>query len=211
MCKWYKDEFCTNDRCPYCADYCPVAQDDKICKYRESDVTTATDEEREQRIKRYIGGLPKGTQEDIWEYINSLKERIEDCQAVKIHTLQMQNGVIDMSVEGEQCKAFMAAIIQIFEQNGAKNFFTTTVELDDRKGSRYALTIQKMGSETPAEQLSRIRKETAKEILDLIKKHKFNIGKALYQQSIDDDCDAVSADTLELVITQKYGVEAKDE
>lgn len=159
MCKWYKDEFCTNAECPYCADFCPVAQDDKICKYRESDVTTATDEEREQQIKRYIGGLPKGTQKDIWEYINSLKERIEDCQAVKIHTLQMQGGVIDMSLESEHCKAFMAAIIQIFEQNGAKNFFATTVELDDRKGSRYALTIQKMGGLTPAEKLAELQAE----------------------------------------------------
>lgn len=206
MCKWYKDEFCTNAECPYCADFCPVAQDDKICKYRESDATTATDEEREQQIKRYIGGLPKGTQKDIWEYINSLKERIEDCQAVKIHTLQMQNGVIDMSVEGEQCKAFMAAIIQIFEQNGAKNFFTTTVELDDRKGSRYALTIQKTGGKTPSEELSDLRVENER-----LKKNSIAFFKELRML-----CDNVfrQYDLTEDEINKyekQFGVEAKDE
>jgi hypothetical protein len=34
-CKYCKDEFCVNDKCPYRADYCPVVQDDSICKYRE--------------------------------------------------------------------------------------------------------------------------------------------------------------------------------
>ncbi len=159
MCKWYKDKFCTNDKCPYCADYCPVAQNDTICKYRESDIMTATDKEREQQIKRYIGGLPKGTQKDIWDYISSLKERVEDAQAVKLYALNMQNGAIDMSLESEHCKAFMATIIQIFEQNGGKNFFTTTVELDNRKGARYALTIQKTDGQSPAEKLADLQAE----------------------------------------------------
>lgn len=159
MCKWYKDKFCTNDKCPYCTDYCPVAQNDTICKYRESDIMTATDKEREQQIKRYIGGLPKGTQKDIWDYISSLKERVEDAQAVKLYALNMQNGAIDMSLESEHCKAFMATIIQIFEQNGGKNFFTTTVELDNRKGARYALTIQKTDGQSPAEKLADLQAE----------------------------------------------------
>jgi hypothetical protein len=33
-CKWYKDEVCVNADCPYVADFCPVAQDDSICKFR---------------------------------------------------------------------------------------------------------------------------------------------------------------------------------
>ena len=115
--------------------------------------------DREQQIKRYIGGLPKGTQKDIWDYISSLKERVEDAQAVKLYALNMQNGAIDMSLESEHCKAFMATIIQIFEQNGGKNFFTTTVELDNRKGARYALTIQKTDGQSPAEKLADLQAE----------------------------------------------------
>lgn len=33
-CKWYKDEFCVNADCPYVGDFCPVAQEDSICKFR---------------------------------------------------------------------------------------------------------------------------------------------------------------------------------
>lgn len=54
-----------------------------------------------------------------------------------------------------------------------------------------------------------IRKETAKEILRELVENKFNIGKALYRQSIDEDCDVVSVDTLKLVIAEKYYVEAQ--
>lgn len=34
-CKWLKDEFCVNDKCPMCADYCPTAQYPGVCKYEE--------------------------------------------------------------------------------------------------------------------------------------------------------------------------------
>lgn len=34
-CKYCKDEFCVNDKCPYVADYCPVVQNDSICKFRK--------------------------------------------------------------------------------------------------------------------------------------------------------------------------------
>lgn len=30
-----KDEFCTNAKCPMCADYCPVPDTKGICKYEE--------------------------------------------------------------------------------------------------------------------------------------------------------------------------------
>lgn len=35
VCKWNKEEFCTNDECPMCADYCPVPNDEGICRYEE--------------------------------------------------------------------------------------------------------------------------------------------------------------------------------
>lgn len=34
-CKYNQDEFCTNDQCPMCADYCPVPDIDGVCKYEE--------------------------------------------------------------------------------------------------------------------------------------------------------------------------------
>ena len=34
-CIYNKDEFCTNDKCPMCADYCPVPNDEGVCRYEE--------------------------------------------------------------------------------------------------------------------------------------------------------------------------------
>lgn len=54
--------------------------------------------------------------------------------------------------------------------------------------------------------MDEVRKETAKDILQMIDENKFNIGKALYNQSIDDDCDVVSPYGLKVDIAKKYGV-----
>lgn len=32
-CGYCKDEFCVNDKCPMCADYCPVYDTPNVCKY----------------------------------------------------------------------------------------------------------------------------------------------------------------------------------
>ena len=34
-CKYCLDEFCVNDQCPMCADYCPVAAYPDVCRYEE--------------------------------------------------------------------------------------------------------------------------------------------------------------------------------
>lgn len=34
-CKWYNDEFCTNDKSPCLADYCPCVEYPELCKFRE--------------------------------------------------------------------------------------------------------------------------------------------------------------------------------
>lgn len=34
-CKWCYDEFCTNDQCPMCCDFCPVPNDPGVCRYEE--------------------------------------------------------------------------------------------------------------------------------------------------------------------------------
>lgn len=33
VCNYNQDEFRTNDKCPMCADYCPVPDDDGVCIY----------------------------------------------------------------------------------------------------------------------------------------------------------------------------------
>lgn len=34
-CKYCHDEFCVNDQCPMCADYCPVVDYPGVCRYEE--------------------------------------------------------------------------------------------------------------------------------------------------------------------------------
>jgi hypothetical protein len=35
ICKYYHDEFCTNDQCLMRADYCPVPDNPGVCMYEE--------------------------------------------------------------------------------------------------------------------------------------------------------------------------------
>lgn len=35
-CRYYVNEICINDKCDYCADYCPVAKSQKTCKHYEN-------------------------------------------------------------------------------------------------------------------------------------------------------------------------------
>lgn len=43
-CRYNHDEFCVNDQCPMCGDYCPVPDDDGVCRYewREEECWTLT-------------------------------------------------------------------------------------------------------------------------------------------------------------------------
>lgn len=68
-CKWYHDEFCTNDKSPCVADYCPVVQYPELCKYREQESSDAIRKNVEYIVKNrkkmdlhsFIGVCEKGT------------------------------------------------------------------------------------------------------------------------------------------------------
>lgn len=34
-CKYCLDEICVNDKCPMCADFCPVVDYPEVCRYEE--------------------------------------------------------------------------------------------------------------------------------------------------------------------------------
>lgn len=80
----------------------------------------------------------------------ALKDEKED---IRLFNLAIENGEIDMRIESEMAKSFYNSIVQAFEQNGAKNFFTTTIDIEGKKG-RYAFTIEKVGGQTVAEKLA---------------------------------------------------------
>lgn len=89
-------------------------------------------------------------------------------------------------------------------------------DLGYRKMDEVTLKLD-LGDRTPEEikQIAEmfngeIKKQVAKEILDLIDKNTFNIGKELYLQSIDDDSEAISVYGLKYDISKKYGVEVDE-
>ena len=42
-CKWYHEEFCTNEDSPCVADYCPVVEYPELCRYLEKPEIEKTD------------------------------------------------------------------------------------------------------------------------------------------------------------------------
>lgn len=107
-----------------------------------------------------------GLDEDALALIKRLEEENkilkEQCDDVRLYSLDMNNGKIDMTLGSENSKAFIHSIIQLFKQNGGKNFIAIEIEVGEKFGDRYVLTIEKVGMEKHKD---KIRKETAKEIL----------------------------------------------
>lgn len=96
---------------------------------------------------------------DLIHRLQAENEQLKDeKEEIRLFNLSMQNGEVDMRIESEMAKSFYNSIIQIFEQNGAKNFFTTTVDIEGKKG-RYAFTIEKVGGQTVSEKLAEQKAE----------------------------------------------------
>ena len=136
--------------------------------------------------------LTKEEYEQLNKYIN----------AVNVYEMQMKNGEIDMKIGSDNAKLFVSSLVNIFRQNGAKNFFAITVECTDN-GEKYSLTVKKENGKSLAEatndKVKQARKETAMEILDDIFSDYYRIGGGLYELT---PCD-------KKFIYKKYGIEVE--
>lgn len=72
-------------------------------------------------------------------------------EEIKLFNAEIKNGEIDMTVGSAGFKTFFALVEQIFKQNGATAFLTTTIE--GGNDIKYAVTIQRFGEKSPAEEL----------------------------------------------------------
>jgi hypothetical protein len=80
---------------------------------------------------------------------------------LKLHGMSYKDGVIDISLSGEQAKIFMGSLIEFFKQNGGENFLTLTV--NDKDNNKFAINIQNCnGIDTPAEKLQRFEEKENK-------------------------------------------------
>lgn len=89
-CKWCNDEFCTNDKSPCVADYCPCVEYPELCKFREV----------EEKNYSVLGK----TKDEIASYIRGLREIVEDSNVgIKDKELQIAKfmGIIEQLLEAD--------------------------------------------------------------------------------------------------------------
>lgn len=71
-CKWYHEEFCTNDKSPCVADYCPCVEYPELCKLSEDNVVNdLVNEEYRLRGKTYF---------EVAEIVKKLRITVENPQ-----------------------------------------------------------------------------------------------------------------------------------
>lgn len=83
--------------------------------------------------------------------IGDVSAQKAEQEEIKLFNAEIKNGEIDMTVGGAGFKTFFALIEQMFKQNGATAFLTTTIE--GGNDIKYAVTIQRVGEKSPAEEL----------------------------------------------------------
>jgi hypothetical protein len=101
---------------------------------------------------------------DILILINEMesenKRLRKEKEDLRLFNISLGNGKVDMTLGGNTAKSFINAIVQIFEQNNATNFLTTTIETIS-SGNKYSLVIQKENGQTPSEKLSELKDRIA--------------------------------------------------
>lgn len=113
--------------------------------------------------------------EDVLDLIATIRDRdkriaeqtkeIERLSTLTLHELIADSKGINMKIGGASGKAFMAALVKFFEDNGGKNFLAMTVEMD---GFKYQIEIRNLNGEL-----------SAAEKLDHIEQHNNILVKAL--------------------------------
>lgn len=65
-CKYCVDEFCVNDACPLCADYCPVMDVLGVCKYEVIEPLNRFIEAQSRSYDQAINEIKAGHKETHW-------------------------------------------------------------------------------------------------------------------------------------------------
>lgn len=80
-CQYYDNNFetCTNGDCPFCSDFCPVTENQEVCRYSELDDT-------ETMLRRCLDAEKEDSREAIQalaEENKDLKKQLEKVKAEK--------------------------------------------------------------------------------------------------------------------------------
>jgi hypothetical protein len=107
---------------------------------------------------------------------------------LKLREIHFDEKGLDMRLSGEPAMMFMKMFVDLFEQNGGKNFLTITLKNQDNK---YAITIQNCNCvDTPAEKLSNM-KELLSNTVEELKGYREEHGDYSHQIKGDYLYDAI--------------------
>lgn len=93
-CKWYDEEFCTNDKSPCVADFCPVVEYPELCKCRELDKDINVRSKDDTEID--VGMLEEALVDTLKEVAIKFSKDSYICRVLAdtinfIHRLQSEN------------------------------------------------------------------------------------------------------------------------
>lgn len=102
-CKHYDNDFetCKNGDCPYCADYCPVTQNQEVCRYSDLDETEIA---RRESLDNE-GKDSRGAIQALAEENQELKKQLAEAETQKEHLTPCDVCAYDppSSFDGKPC------------------------------------------------------------------------------------------------------------
>lgn len=178
-CKWYNEEFCTNDKSPCVADYCPVVEYPELCKFREvaEDINAPNKDEKTLEFDDDVvdllvefdemGFAPTTTCPNPEEYAREWKM----AMLKKVHRLQSENAewqkdYIALDLEARKLQTELdkeLAEHEEFAKKAKAEIARTNVALLEAKNNmlKYGTACVKKGYEKAQEQIEQLTKENA--------------------------------------------------
>ena len=184
-CKWYTDEFCTNDQSPCVADYCPVVEYPELCKCREDDTDIDVGMSDVKKAVMYMSRMG-----EKFPYIDNGHTKVMSFSNIidLIHRLQGEIAGLQKQIETQR------KIIEYQDSVEERNaeLQKQVDELTAFKNEAISLSLYGKGRKDGEEVAV---KDTAKEILEMA--DKINKGGQ------NDLCE------FEVAIKERYGVEVE--
>lgn len=132
--------------------------------------------------KTYSCGSYKLADTLIEAGIGDVSAQKAEQEEIKLFNAKIKNGEIDMTVGSAGFKTFFALVEQIFKQNGATTFLTTTIE--GGNDIKYAVTIQRVGEKSPAEELRQATELWKHE------KHRAEVAERALRRKCESEADS---------------------
>jgi hypothetical protein len=120
-----------------------------------------------ERCKTIISKFCKGDRDTCAKILlNKIEQQQQEIEQLEtalydfnLQTLKIKNGEVDFTIGGENAKVFFNMLIQVFKQNGGKNFLCQTMQAINGN-EKYSITIQNCnGVLSPEEKLSKLQQE----------------------------------------------------